>query len=270
MTWPLLTEHGYLGASIEDGHVVSYFNEMPLAEALEGVALFDLTGSCYRFISGGGVQAFAEALTASKRLTPGSCAFSAVLSGDGSVVSVPIVVRGGEHEYVLVDATPRREVLDGWISFVSAIERDGAPAFGDVSIEDASGMLVPLMLAGSRCRELIGDYTGGSELPGEGNVATVPFDGVPCVLAHLPMSVADAWIVFCPTSFAVSLFRSFLSFAYVAPEGHVSLGALLELLPWGPKLATGDRVEAGLDELSGWGLLRADGGFIGERGLGHP
>ena len=137
-------------------------------------------------------------------------AFSAVLSGDGSLISVPILVRGGEHEYVLVDATPRHEVLDGWLSFVSAIEREGAPAFGDVSIEDAADLLVPLMIAGSRCRALILDYTGEVALPDAGSVATVPFDGVPCVLAHLPVPFTDAWIVFCPTSFAVSLFRSFL------------------------------------------------------------
>ena len=270
MAWPLLQEHGYLGASIEDGRVVSYLNETPLTEALEGVALFDLTGACYRFISGAGAQSLVEALTASRRLAPGSCSFSAVLSGDGSVVSVPILVRGGEHEYVLVDPTPRSEVLGGWLSFVSAIERDGAPAFGDVSIEDASCLLVPLMVAGSRCRELISDYAGGAALPEEGAVATVPFDGVPCVLAHLPMSVADAWIVFCPTSFAVSLFRSFLSFTYVNPEGHASLASLLEHLPWGPSLATEDRIEAGPVELAAWGLVRGDGGFIGARGLGHP
>ena len=123
MAWPLLQEHGYLGASIEDGRVVSYLNETPVTEALEGVALFDLTGACYRFISGMGAQSLVEALTASRCLVPGSCSFSAVLSGDGSVVSVPILVRGGEHEYVLVDPTPRREVLGGWLSFVSAIGR---------------------------------------------------------------------------------------------------------------------------------------------------
>ena len=160
MAWPLLQEHGYLGASIEDGRVVSYLNETPLTEALEGVALFDLTGACYRFISGAGAQSLVEAFAASRRLAPGSCSFSAVLSGDGSVVSVPIIVRGGEHEYVLVDPTTRRDVLGGWLSFVSAIERDGAPAFGDVSIEDASSLLVPLMVAGSRCRELISRVDG--------------------------------------------------------------------------------------------------------------
>ena len=270
MAWPLLLEHGYLGASIDDGRVVSYLNEAPLAEALEGVALFDLTGACYRFISGAGAQSLIEALSASRRLAPGSCSFSAVLSGDGSLISVPILVRGGEHEYVLVDATPRHEVLDGWLSFVSAIEREGAPAFGDVSIEDAADLLVPLMIAGSRCRALILDYTGEVALPDAGSVATVPFDGVPCVLAHLPVPFTDAWIVFCPTSFAVSLFRSFLSFTYVNPEGPATLAALLELLPWGRSLATDDRIEAGPEELSAWGLVRGDGGFIGERGLGHP
>ena len=114
----LMQEHAYLGAAFDDGRVVSYLNEATPAQALEGAALVDLSGNLCRFISGDGAQSYVEALCAAERLDAGSCSFSAVLSGDGALVSAPILVRGGEHEYMLVDMGPRREVLAGWADFV--------------------------------------------------------------------------------------------------------------------------------------------------------
>ena len=267
MAWPLMQEHGYLGASIEDGRVESYLWETPLDEALRGACVFDLTGNLYRFISGDAAQSLSEALCASKRLAAGSCSFSAVLTGDGAVVSVPLVVRGGEHEYMLLDSSPRREVLDAWLGFVRSVEKDGASPYASVSVEDAADLLVPLLLCGERAQELISDYTGNQQLPAEGSVAGIAFDGVPCVLAHIAGVQTDAFIVFAPPSFSARLFRSFLSFGYVHPQGMASLARLMDTLPWAASLSDDDRVEIPRETLASWGIIRPDADFIGARGL---
>jgi len=267
MAWPLMREHGYLGASLEDGRVASYLNETPLDEALQGACVYDLTGSLYRFVSGEDAQGFMETLCAGTRLPAGSSAFSAVLTGDGALVSVPFIVRGGASEYMVIDPGRRRAMLDAWMGFARSIEQDGVMPFEQASIEDASSLLVPLLVCGTRARELLGDYTADAVLPGPGCVASVAFDGVPCVLAALDERLGDAFIVFAPPAFSVRLFRSFLSFTYAHPQGMASLERFMGRLPWQGQLAGDDRVIVGRDALSAWGIVRPDAGFIGSRGL---
>lgn len=267
MAGPLAQEHAYLGASIEDGRVISYPDETPLEEALRGVALYDLTGALYRFVSGSGSSSFVEALSASKRLAAGSCTFSAVLAGDGALISIPLIIRGGEREYMLIDAAPRREILESWMRFVAAMGEGDAPMFAGAAMEDADALLVPLLLLGARSGELVSDYSADQPLPGPGSVATVSFDGVPCVLAHLDLAACDSLIVFVPPAFSPRLFRSFLSFDYVHPQGHASLSRAISKLPWGGTLARNDRVAVDARILSSWGLLRPEADYIGARGL---
>lgn len=267
MAWPLMQEHGFLGASIEDGRVMSYFAETPLDEALAGACLYDLTGNLYRFFSGDAVQSFAEAMCASRKLDAGSCAFTAVLTGDGALLSVPLLVRGGEHEYIVIDAGSRREALGAWMGFISTVEQGGRAPYASVSIEDASSLLVPLLLCGKRATELVRDYTADQVLPKPGMVASIAFDGVPCVLARLGRLPEDAFIVFAPPAFATKLFRSFLSFQYVHPQGMGSLAKLMGQLPWAAALSNEDRIEIPRDTLLRWGIIRPDADFIGARGL---
>ena len=267
MAWPLMQEHTYLGASFEDGRVTSYLNEADADQALEGVSLFDLTGSLYTFVSGEASQSFAEALCAAEKLDVGSCSFSAVLTGDGALVSIPLVVRGGTSEYMIIDMSHRGEVLFGWMEFVRSIEQDGVKPFASVASEDASSLLVPLLVCGRRTKELLGDYIGTQELPAAGRVSSVAFDGVPCVVAHPQALPGDAFIVFAPPAFSVRLFRSFLSFPYVNPQGSKALAHILSDMPWSGLLKGSDRMEVSAGELRGFGLTRPDADYIGARGL---
>ena len=267
MAFPLMQEHGFLGASIEEGRVMSYIAETPLDEAISGACLYDLTGNLYRFFSGDAAQSYAEALCASQKLEAGSCTFTAVLTGDGALVSVPLLVRGGEHEYIVIDAGSRREALGAWMGFISTVEQGGRAPYASVSIEDASSLLVPLLICGKRAEELVRDYTADQTLPKPGMVASIAFDGVPCVLARLGRLPEDAFIVFAPPAFATKLFRSFLSFQYVHPQGMDSLAQLLGELPWAEALSGDDRIVIPRDTLLRWGIVRPETDFIGARGL---
>lgn len=267
MAWPLMQEHSYLGASIDDGRVISYLGETPLDEARKGVCLYDLSGCLYSFVSGEDAHSYIESLCAGTKLPVASCGFSAVLTGDGALVSVPLAVRGGEHEYMLLDVSDKGETLKAWMGFVQGIERQGSRPFEGVAVEDATDLLVPLMLLGERVDELIGDYTGDQALPSRGQVASIAFDRVPCVLAHLDAFDGACYIVFAPPSSSVRLFRSFLSFTYVHPQGMLSAQQLLDTLPWGSALRESDRIEVPHDDLASWSILRPDADYIGARGI---
>ena len=267
MAFPLMQEHGFLGASIEEGRVMSYIAETPLDEAISGACLYDLTGNLYRFFSGDAAQSYAEALCASQKLEAGSCTFTAVLTGDGALVSVPLLVRGGEHEYIVIDSGTRREALGAWMMFIGSVEHGGRAPYASVSIEDASSLLVPLLICGKRAEELVRDYTADQALPKPGMVASIAFDGVPCVLARLGGLPEDAFVVFAPPAFATRLFRSLLSFQYVHPQGMDSLAQLLGELPWAEALSGDDRIVIPRDTLLRWGIVRPETDFIGSRGL---
>jgi aminomethyltransferase len=77
-------------------------------------------------------------------------------------------------------------------------------------------------------------------------------------------------MVLVPPAFARVLWRSFLSFTYVTPVGREALRSwalgtkLGDVVGW---LEQQDRVQVPRQELISRGLVRADGGFVGERGL---
>ena len=59
---------------------------------------------------------------------------------------------------MLLDPTRRGSVVAGWLTFLSQVSgNDGAPYEG-TTVEEASGMLVPLLIMGARANELLADY----------------------------------------------------------------------------------------------------------------
>ena len=113
-----------------------------------GAVLADLTGATYLLASGSDADACIAASLAGRRLAVGEVAYEATLTGTGALVSVPLLARTGDHEFVVVDAGPRGGSLSAWLEFLAHASSEEAPAFPDLGLEDASDMLVPLLLAG--------------------------------------------------------------------------------------------------------------------------
>ena len=259
-------EHDLLGARYdqEAGYVAGYAGEPARASELTSVS--DLSGALYLLASGGDAGAFAQALCAGKPLAVGECAYQAVLTGDGALVSVPLLIRTGDSECVLVDISPRFEVLLGWLQFLTG-SMEGQ--FGELGLEDASAMLVPFAMRGPEAALVLKDYLGAEqELPLAGQCASIMLDAIPCVVAHLPSVHDEAYVILVPPNKAQVLWRSFLSFTQLQPIGVTGLArVLMQDLPWGETLMEGDRIMVDKERLMSWGLARAEGGFIGSRAL---
>lgn len=272
----LHNEHVLLGArfseddEVETPHVTSYANEVTPGEGLEGALLADLTGCAYLLVSGTSAEAFGRAMLAGRNLAVGDASFEAVLTGDGSVCSVPLALRTGDTELVLLDPTARGAALEGWARFLASVSQgDGAPLAG-VEVEDAGDMLVPLLLAGAAAETVLADYVGSpADLPAPGRVSSLHLDAIPAVVARLPRvgATAPAFLVLVPPTSARILWRSLLSFREVSPVGSEAVRALTEGLPWGSLLLGEGPACATSEELAGWGLLRAGEGYVGARGL---
>lgn len=266
-------EHLLLGAHLVDSDlgglaVASYAGEKDLDSALEGALLADLSGSAYLLVSGPGSPALSRAALAGRALAVGEAAFEACLAGDGALVSVPLTLRTGDGEAVLLDPSSRGAVLAGWLAFLAGLEGEGGRAFPDAEVTDASEMLVALLLAGDAAEAVLSDYARTEPLPPAGTVAPTHLDAIGALVARLPEDAGvPGFVVFVPPASARVLWRSFLSFNEVTPVGQEALRALAARAPWGSALAREGRCPVALDELRRWGLLRDEADYVGARAL---
>lgn len=271
-------EHAILGASFSPNAetgvlgVTAYPHEPGPAGTEDGALLFDLTGSTYVLVSGACAAQMAQAVLAGRRLQVGQCAHEAVLTGDGVTTSVPLALRTGDTEHVLLDPSSRGQVLSAWLGFVAGIEQDGQRPYEGVSVEDASSMLVPFLLVGAAARSVLLDYVKRpSDLPRPGQVASVMLDAIGCVVASVPGRPlnSDTYLVLVPPRAARTLWRSLLSFSEVSPAGLDTLRGVMERdLPWARELDSSDALRLGRATLEGWDLVRPDDDFVGARRLG--
>ena len=58
-----------------------------------------------------------------------------------------------KNEYVVLDASERSLVLDEWLSIIASVEQNGVAPYAEVSLEDATPLLTPLLLAGKKGQE---------------------------------------------------------------------------------------------------------------------
>ena len=269
----LHTELEYLGAqfstSTEDFNLAqSFYGEKPLEEALKDCALIDLSGIGYTLVSGTSAQNFVEAVFAGKQLEAGETSFECALTGDGSLSSIGLLARSGQNEYVVLDASERSLILDEWLSIIASVEQNGVAPYAEVSLEDATPLLTPLLLAGKKAKKVLMDYLGEQKLPEDSRLCNLMLDQtIPVLVANVSTKKVPAYLVMVPPVHTVILFRSLLSFETVHPLGHKQLiEGLKTYLPWFSELASNTKVVVAKDKLEGWGLLRASDDFIGARG----
>ena len=269
----LHTELEYLGAqfstSTEGFNLAqSFYGEKPLEEALKDCALIDLSGIGYTLVSGTSAQNFVEAVFAGKQLEVGETSFECALTGDGSLSSIGLLARSGQNEYVVLDASGRSLVLDEWLSIIASVEQNGVAPYAEVSLDDATPLLTPLLLAGKKAKKVLMDYLGEQQLPEDSKLCNLMLDQtIPALVANVSNKKVPAYLVMVPPVHTVILFRSLLSFEMVHPLGHKQLiEGLKSYLPWFSELATNTKVVVAKDKLEGWGLLRTSADFIGARG----
>lgn len=269
----LHTELEYLGAqfstSTEGFNLAqSFYGEKPLEEALKDCALVDLSGISYTLVSGAVAQNFVEAVFAGKQLEVGEISFECALTGDGSLSSIGLLARSGQNEYVVLDASERSLVLEEWLSIIASVEQNGVAPYAEVSLEDATPLLTPLLLAGKKAKKVLMDYLGEQQLPEDSKISNLMLDQtIPALVANVSTKKVPAYLVMVPPVHTVILFRSLLSFETVHPLGHKQLiEGLKTYLPWFSELASNTKVVVAKDKLKGWGLLRVSDDFIGARG----
>lgn len=269
----LHTELEYLGVqfstSTEGFNLAqSFYGEKPLEEALKDCALIDLSGIGYTLVSGTSAQNFVEAVFAGKQLEVGETSFECALTGDGSLSSIGLLARSGQNEYVVLDASERSLVLDEWLSIIASVEQKCVAPYAEVSLEDATPLLTPLLLAGKKAKKILMDYLGEQKLPEDSRLCNLMLDQtIPALVANVSTKKVPAYLVMVPPVHTVILYRSLLSFETVHPLGYKQLiEGLKTYLPWFSELASNTKVVVAKDKLEGWGLLRASDDFIGARG----
>lgn len=274
----LYAEHLLLGGIFEDEEALlalpaqyGALEELAELEAFHhGCALSDLQGMGALLVSGEGAAALVSSACANEQLAVGECRFGAVITGDGSLASVPLVARTGDAEHLLWDPTERGMMLEPWLGFLAGIEQDGFKPFDGAVVEDVSDALAPLLLWGPEAPAVLADYVASpSALPEPGQVRSVNLDRIACLVANVARMGHPCFLLMVPPAAARVLWRSLLSFTQVVPVGHHALLRQVQSqLPWMSQLLAGDRLEVPAPQLERWGIARAHGGYVGARALG--
>lgn len=273
----LYGEHALLGAdfsSSDDGsviRVVSYPSEKGGPVDSGRAYLHDLSGSSYVLVSGPHASDLIEAAICGPKISVGESAWQCTLTAEGGLTSVPLVIRTGANEYVLLDPSDRGDVVVAWLGFLSQIEQNGFAPYAGTKLEEATDMLTPLLMAGNAATAVLSDYVSHPrDLPAVGQVKNVYLDKISAVASRIaiPGITFPVFVLLVPPAQASILWRSFLSFNEVSPVGCVAVcRAMAEMLPWGGLLSEKDKVLPSAAQLESWGLLRSTRDFVGSRCL---
>lgn len=270
-------EHVYLGARFAPSPdrmtsvPAEYSGEADIDHARDGALLSDLSGCTHLLVSGRPAESLCETAFCAEKLAPGEAGFEPALTGEGAVSSIPLVARTAESEYLVLDASERGPILGAWLGFLAGVSQDGYAPYEGVEVENATDLLVPLLLVGSDARRVLGDYlSDASEIPATRQVRRCSLDRIQSFVIGLPevSGSLPGYVLLVPPQSAVVLWRSLLSFADVDPVGHDAVATLVrEELPWGGLLDERGKALASRDELTAWHLIRESDDFIGRRSL---
>ncbi|MBR3226149.1 MAG: hypothetical protein IKF78_12585 [Atopobiaceae bacterium] len=264
---PLFTEHLLLGATFGEGGVVRHYeSEGAHPEGMhEGEAfLTDVSHVFTLLMAGEPSRSFAEVAFAGQRLDVGSCEFEAVLTGVGSVVSIPLLARTGNREYVAFDLSARSEALDAWLSFIKGAEQDGYAPYAALELENATRTHVVLSLCGLGARAVLEDYVGREPLPQPGTIVSCHLDRIPCVILSPRLGEIPCYMILVPPQASVALWRSLLSFPEVSVCGTDQFTRMLSKgFPLYGSLGSDDAIQLSAAQLVEHGVMRKESDFIG-------
>ncbi|MGI6755472.1 MAG: hypothetical protein ACOX4F_05640 [Atopobiaceae bacterium] len=272
----LYEEHLVLGANFLDrigdrpAQVSSYADAQGELQALKhGTILCELSRLTTLLFSGAAAEGFAHAAFAGEDLQVGSCRPEAVFMGDGRLASVPVLARTGDSEFAVFDLSQTSQLLASWLSFLSNVESGGVAPYADLTAENVTGALVPLLLAGTEAQHVLEDYLrDGQTLPFNHEVKDIRLDGrIAAVVMREDLLKRPCYLVLVPPQEARTIWRSLLSFQEVTPVGMAPLTDYARgILKW-PNLLDDSENNLSLAELQAYGIVRGSDDFVGARGL---
>ncbi len=269
---PLYHEHLALGVRFGEQGEPSVYTAGEHAAAREavenGAVLCDASSATMLLLSGDPAPDFAHIAFAGEDLSVASCAWSASLTGDGSVASVPLLARTGDAEYLAIDGSARGETLTAWLSFLSSVEQGGTAPFAGMTYQDVTRTHAALVLWGTDAPAILEDYLHGAPACAPGEVRSCALDRIPAIVVGLPSCGGHGYLLLVPPRHAVVLWRSLLSFGQVTPIGVDALRDLFARdVAWARQLVEGDVVRFSVEELGYHKLIRESRDFVGARGL---
>ena len=270
----LSKEHMLLGGVMAQRHraqvAMQYHSASDEKNALlTSCGLTHLADMGMMLVSGTDAPSLIQAAVACNMPVVGSYAYGAVLSGDAALLSVPLVVRTGDTEFLLLDGSSRFELLYEWILWLVCVEQDGKALYAHASVSNESSSLVVFQLAGPRATAILSDYIAKDvQLPKRGCVNNLMLDSAMSIVVHSSLADQDCYTVLLPPAVAGTFWRSFLSFSEVEPVGYDALKSVeRKQIPWSSALSHSDRISATRDMLVAWQICRDSDNFIGARAL---
>ncbi len=272
--WHLKPEHEILGAHLNDEleHVVDYGDQAYELKALkEGQAVVDLHSYRMLLISGESAEYFMQCACATQMLFVRQNAFTAVFDSDGRLLGCPLIMRTGDHEFLLFDQGIQFENILDWFKALASAKQEEQLLFEGLNIEEKTGFLYPLVLCGPGSKNILNDYLEDKQaLEFPGMTEALKLDKIDTIASRLALEY-PVYLLLVPPTMARTLFRSFLSFKQLDTVGYETFWKFLSdeecsFLKLFIPVQEGEKAKIfNLDEFKDRGLIRADSTYIGAR-----
>ena len=279
----LTEEHLALGGILETKQTGNHSVKLPmrytkpdeeLSFLRHGCGITDISYTGLLVVHGSDAYDLVRAATTALIPEVGQSCYTAVLTGDGALLSVVLLARTGDEEFLLLDTSNRFELLREWFMWLSHIEKDGVKPYKNAEVVDETGALLPVQLTGPGAAAILNDYLGSdARLPYPGEIGMLKLDKIICIVCNCAPSATagkayDAYKVLIPPAFATILWRSLLSFGQLEPVGLCAWHLYEQgYQPWLSALSQTDRISCTRRTLTSWGLVLQGDEFIGARGL---
>ena len=224
-TWHLKPEHEILGARLDDALecVIDYGDIEDEMAALAGEqAVVDLHSLRMLLVSGADAEYFMQCACATQMLFVGQNAFTAIFDSDGMLLGCPLIMRTGDHEFLLFDRGVQFENILDWLCALASAKQQGQSLFAGVEVQEQTGALYPMVLCGPGAKDILNDYLEDkNSLEYPGMTASLKLDQIDAIGSRLALEY-PVYLLLVPPAMARTLFRSFLSFKELKTAGFTS------------------------------------------------
>ncbi|MDR3037068.1 MAG: hypothetical protein LBU31_01465 [Coriobacteriales bacterium] len=160
----------------------------------------------------------------------GGAAASFLLTGEGEVIDVVLIIRTGDEEYMVTTSAETAGEAFEWLNAHSAITDDAGPLFDGLTVTNETAALATVVLFGVGSRAVLDELSAQSfeTAPHTGRLTMVQLDTVSVLAFESPVlpGIGEVFELFCPPTSVEGLMHALLSFPEIDPMAPADYRAL--------------------------------------------
>jgi glycine cleavage system aminomethyltransferase T len=200
----------------------------------------------------------------------GGAVASLLLTGEGEVIDVVLIIRTGDDEYMVTTSAETVDEAFEWLNAHSAITDEAGAVFDGLAVTNETAALATVVLFGTGSRAVLDELSAQSfeTAPRTGRLTMAQLDTVPVLALESPVlpGTGEVFELYCPPASVEGLMHALLSFPEIDPLTPADYRALR--VAHGTWFAPATDAAYVRPHETGFAhLLRPQGDYVGARAL---